>query len=121
MLSPLYVPYTPQAYWLAVAAISLCGAVSLWLYLWFARGATIVVERVDVRWLSGGTLLLLLGMVFGLTGWRGLAICAAATGIGLIPALSGTRRLNCMGILMAPALLNMAGLGSIVAGWLGLL
>jgi TctA family transporter len=60
-------------------------------------------------------------MVFGLTGWRGLAICAAATGIGLIPALSGTRRLNCMGILMAPALLNMAGLGSTVAGWLGLL
>ena len=121
MVSPLYVPYTPQEYWLAVAAIALCGAVALGIYLWLARGAAALVERLDTRWLSGGTLVVLIGMVTGLTGWRGLLVCAAATGIGLIPALSGTRRLNCLGLLLAPALLNMAGIGSTVAGWLGLL
>jgi putative membrane protein len=121
MLSPLYVPYTPQEYWLAVAAIALCGALALLLYLWLARGAVVLVERLDARWLSGGTLIVLVGLVMVLTGWRGLLVCAAATGIGLIPALSGARRLNCMGLLLLPALLNMAGLGPKVVGWLGLL
>lgn len=121
MVSPLYVPYTPQEYWLAVAAIALCGALALCVYLWLARGAMALVERVDARWLSGGTLILLIGMVAGVTGWRGLLVCAAATGIGLIPSLSGARRLNCLGLLLVPALLNMAGIGSTVAGWLGLL
>ena len=121
MVSPLYVPYTPQEYWLAVAAIALCGALALFVYLWLARGAMALVERLDLRWLSGGTLVVLIGMVAGLTGWRGLLVCAAATGIGLIPALSGARRLNCLGLLLVPALLNMAGIGSTVAGWLGLL
>ena len=41
--------------------------------------------------------------------------------VGLIPALTGARRLNCLGLLLVPALLNMAGVGSIAAGWLGLL
>lgn len=121
MVSPLYVPYTAGEYWLAVAAIALCGALALCIYLWLARGAMALVERLDARWLSGGTLVLLIGMVAGLTGWRGLLVCAAATGIGLIPALSGARRLNCLGLLLVPALLNMAGIGSTVAGWLGLL
>jgi putative membrane protein len=121
MLSPLYVPYTPQEYWLAVSAIALCGAFAVWIYLGLVRGTMALVARVDMRWLSVGTLLVLLGLVTGLAGWRGLLVCAAATGIGLIPALSGARRLNCTGLLLAPALLDMAGVGSIVAGWLGLL
>jgi putative membrane protein len=121
MLRPLYVPYTPQEYWLAVGAIALCGALALGIYLGLVQGAMALVERLDARWLSGATLVVLLSVVAGLTGWRGLLVCAAATGIGLIPALSGARRLNCMGVLLAPALLNMAGVGSIVAGWLELL
>jgi putative membrane protein len=121
MLTPFYVPYTPQEYWLAVAAIALCGALAVLLYLWFARGAMALVGRLSARWLSGGTLVVLLVLVIGLTGWRGALVCAAATGIGLIPALSGARRLNCLGVLLVPALLNMSGLGPTVAGWLGLL
>jgi TctA family transporter len=91
------------------------------LYLELVRAAIVLVERLDPRWLSGGTLAILLAVVAGVTGWQGVLICAAATGIGLIPALTGARRLNCLGLLLAPALLDMAGVGSTVAGWLGLL
>jgi hypothetical protein len=43
-----------------------------------------------------------------------LLIATVATGIGLIPVLWGSRRMNCMGVLL------LAGVGSRVAGWLGL-
>ncbi len=63
---------------------------------------------------------MLLAIVVGMTGWGGLLICAVATGIGLIPVLWGSRRMNCMGVLLLPIGLNMIGVGSTVAGWLGL-
>jgi TctA family transporter len=58
--------------------------------------------------------------VLGMTGWTGLLVTVAATGIGLIPVMYHSRRMNCMGVLLIPILLNMAGLGPTVAGWLGL-
>ena len=58
------------------------------------------------------------GMVLALTGWGGLLIAVVATGIGLMPVMWGTRRVNCMGVLLVPLTLNLAGLGTTVAGWL---
>ncbi len=121
MLSPLYTPYTPHEYGLAVAATALCGALSFWLLLWLSRAAIVLVSRVDYRWLSWATLIVLLALVGGLTGWAGLLVAAAATGIGLLPVMFHSRRMNCMGVLLLPILLNMAGVGPTVAGWLGLL
>jgi putative membrane protein len=121
MVSPLYTPYTPQAYGLAVAALALCSALAFFLLLGLSRAAIALVGRVDYRWLSAGTLVLLIAIVFGVTGWGGLLAAAAATGIGLIPVLFHSRRMNCMGVLLLPVLLNMAGAGSTVAGWLGLI
>jgi TctA family transporter len=45
----------------------------------------------------------------------------AATGIGLIPVAFGCRRMNCMGVLLVPITLNMAGVGASVAHVLGLI
>ena len=50
-----------------------------------------------------------------------LGVCAVATGIGLIPPLWGSRRMNCMGVLLLPIAMSMTGIGDTVAGWLGLL
>jgi putative membrane protein len=58
--------------------------------------------------------------VLALTGWEGLVIAIVATGIGLLPVMWGSRRMNCMGVLLLPLTLNLAGLGPTVAGWLGL-
>jgi putative membrane protein len=121
MLSSLWSSYTPQTYYLAVAAVVLSGVLSFFLLLLMTRVAIKLVGKVHYRWISLGTLVVLLVIVIGMTGWGGLLICAVATGIGLIPVLWGSRRMNCMGVLLLPIALNMAGAGATVAGWLGLI
>ena len=120
MLSSLWSSYTPQTYYLAVAAVVLSGVLSFFLLLLMTRVAIKLVGKVHYRWVSLGTLAVLLVIVIGMTGWGGLLICAVATGIGLIPVLWGSRRMNCMGVLLLPIALNMAGAGAAVARWLGL-
>jgi putative membrane protein len=121
MLSILYTPYTPATYWVAVAAILLSGAVAFLMLLWLSRLASRLVTAVDYRRISAGTLVLLLGVVLAVTGWGGLLIAVVATGIGLLPVMWGSRRMNCMGVLLLPLTLSMAGLGTTVATWLGLI
>jgi putative membrane protein len=100
--------------------LALCGALAIWLLLVLSRAAIALVVRVDYRWISWGTLVVLLVLVAALTGWGGLLITVAATGIGLIPIAFHSRRVNCMGVLLLPVFLNLIGAGPIVAGWLGL-
>ncbi|MEJ2735464.1 MAG: tripartite tricarboxylate transporter permease [Anaerolineae bacterium] len=121
MLSILYTPYTPTTYWLTMAATLICGALAFGLLLVLSRVAIGLVSRVDYRWISAGTLAVLIGVVAALTGWGGLLIAAVATAIGLLPVLWGSRRMNCMGVLLVPLTLQMAGLGTLAAGWLGLI
>ena len=80
-------------------------------------------DNLQYQWLVGGLLgvLLLVGVVLAVTGWGGLLVAAVATAIGLLPVMWGSRRMNCMGVLLLPLTLQMAGLGTIVAGWLGLI
>jgi putative membrane protein len=121
MLSILYRPHTPATYWLAIATVLVCGALAFGLLLVLSRGAVRVVSRVDYRWISAATLVLLVGLVLALTGWGGLLIATVATGIGLLPVLWGSRRMNCMGVLLLPLTLQLAGLGPTVASWFGLI
>ena len=121
MLSSLWSSHTPQTYYLAVAAVVLTGVLSFFLLLLMTRVAIKLVGKVHYRWISLGTLAVLLTIVVGMTGLGGLLICAVATGIGLIPVLWGSRRVNCMGVLLLPIALNMTGVGGVIAGWLGLI
>jgi putative membrane protein len=121
MLSILYTPYTPAIYWVAVSAILLSGTLAFLMLLWLSRLASRLVTAVDYRRISAATLVLLAGVVLGVTGWGGLLIAVVATGIGLLPVMWGSRRMNCMGVLLLPLTLSMAGLGTTVATWLGLI
>jgi putative membrane protein len=121
MVSSVWSPFTPQTYYLAVAAVVLSGILSFLLLLALARAAIKVVGSVDYRWINTVTAGVLLAVVVGLTGWGGLLICAVGTGIGLIPVLWGSRRTNCMGVLLLPIALNMVGMGETIAIWLGLI
>ena len=120
MLSILYTPHTPATFWLVIAATLICGALAFGLLVGLSRAALWLVTRLDYRWISAGTLGLLVGMVVAITGWGGLLIAVVATAIGLLPVMWGSRRMNCMGVLLLPLTLQMAGLGTTVAGWLGL-
>jgi putative membrane protein len=121
MVSSLWTARTPRLYYLAVAAVLLTGTLSFFTLLGLARLTIHLIRRVPYQAVSGVTLLLLLGLVAGLTGGNGLLVCAVATGIGLLPVLWGSRRMNAMGVLLLPIALNMSGVGAVVAGWLGLL
>jgi len=120
MLSSLWSSYTPQTYYVAVAAVVLTGTLSFLLLLLMTRVTIRLIGKVHYRWVSLGTLVVLFLIVVGMTGWGGLLICTVATGIGLIPVLWGSRRTNCMGVLLLPIALNMVGMGSVIARWLQL-
>ncbi len=138
MVSTLWQPRSPQVYWLAVAAVLLAGGLSFLLLPGLTRLVARLVTRVGYRQASAVTLGLLLAIVaavpaagewlgggswagvFG-AGGKGLLVCLVASGIGLLPVLWGSRRVNCMGLLLLPIGLNMVGAGAEVAGWLGLI
>ncbi len=121
LLSSCWSAHTVQSYYLAVAAVVFSALLSFFSLLLMTRVAIRLVGAIDYRWISLGTLALLLVIVIGMTGWGGLLICTVATGIGLIPVLWGSRRTNCMGVLLLPIALNMTGIGSTVAAWLRLI
>jgi putative membrane protein len=120
MLSSFWSSYTPRTYYLAIAAAVLSGTMSFLLLPALTWLVVKLTSKVDYRWINLGTLMVLTTIVIVMTGWGGLLVCIVATGIGLIPVLWGSRRTNCMGVLLLPIALNMVGLGSIIAEWLGL-
>jgi putative membrane protein len=121
MVSTQYSTYTPDRYYWATAAVLAAGVLAFFLSLGLTRLVIALTARVSYRIISFATLGILLVVVVTMTGWGGLAICAVATGIGLIPVLWGSRRMNAMGVLLLPIALNMAGAGDAVARLLGLL
>ena len=74
--------------------------------------AATFVPGVVANAAGGGSFLIALG---------GLLIAIPATAIGLIPSLFGSRRMNCLGVLLIPITLNMAGIGASIAHGLGLI
>jgi putative membrane protein len=120
MLGILYTPRGPGLYWTAVGVAALCGALAFGLLLALSRGAAWLVARVDYRQVSAAVLVLLVALVLAVAGPGGLLVAAVATAIGLIPLLWGARRSDCLGVLLVPLTLQLAGLGPAVAGWLGL-
>jgi putative membrane protein len=118
LCSLIYTPRTSATYWTVVAAMAVSGGLAFLLLLALSRGAIWLVSRVDYRHISAATLVLLLAIVLALTGWRGLLVAVVATGIGLLPATWGSRRTNCLGVLLVPLTLQMAGLGPAIAKFL---
>lgn len=121
MISTRFSPYDPKLYYWATAAVLVTGVVAFFLSLGATRLLIRLLRVVHYRVLSAATLGILLLVVVAITGPVGLAICAVATGIGLIPVLWGSRRMNAMGVLLLPIGLNMVGAGDAVARLLGLL
>lgn len=120
MLGIVYTPRSWQIYAVAVAATLLCGALAFFLLLGLSRLFIWLITWYDYRWISVVTLVLLGGVVLALTGWMGLFIAAISSAIGLLPLLWGTRRVNAMGVLLVPMILQASGWGVTLAAWMGL-
>jgi putative membrane protein len=120
MVSTIYTPGTPQMYYTAVAALAVSGAVSFFLLIPYSRFAVRFLARLDYRVVNIGTLIVIVVLLLITTGLNGLLIAIPATAIGMIPSLFGSRRMNCLGVLLVPITLNMAGIGPDIARLLGL-
>jgi len=121
IIKGLYTPHTRGDYYLALGSIALSGAVSFLLLSPLAKWTLKLIKKVDYRLISVFALGIISALVFSITGWIGLFIMTVATGIGLIPVLFGSRRLNCLGVLLLPIACNMSGIGEPIAAFLGLL
>lgn len=121
MVQSLYTPTGYGDYYMALGSMAIAGGVSFLMMSPLSRATIALIERFDYRHVSTVALCIIVGLTFSIVGWSGLFVMAVATGIGLLPVLFGSRRLNCLGILLLPIACNMSGIGPAVATKLGLL
>ena len=120
MVKTLYTPTGTADYYLVLGSIAIAAGLSYLLMEPLTRLILRFIDRFNYRHVSTVALVIIIAMVMAVTGWVGLFIALVATGIGLLPVLFGSRRLNCLGILLLPIACNMSGFGEIITGWLGL-
>jgi putative membrane protein len=121
LISTQYLPAGWGAYWTAVAALAFSGALAFVMLLVCSRWIAGRIERLPIKTICLAMLLVAMAITVAFTGAGGAAIMVVGCAIGLLPVLSGGRRLNALGVLLIPISLNMTGAGPTVAQFMGLL
>jgi putative membrane protein len=120
MLRTVYVPLGAEDFHTALAAAAAAGCLSFLGLRPLSWAVMTAISRVGYRRISWGALAVILVLVCATTGSSGLLVMLTATGIGLLPVLFGSRRMNCLGVILLPIACNMSGIGFTVASWLRL-
>ena len=120
MLRTIYMPRGLGDYLMVIASMAIAGAAAFLLMGGCARAVIWLIQRVDYRLLSYMALGIMAVLVFAMAGWMGMFILLVSAGIGMLPVVFFSRRSNCMGILLIPVTLDMAGYGPAIAQFLGL-
>ncbi|MCE9615459.1 MAG: tripartite tricarboxylate transporter permease [Lentisphaerae bacterium] len=121
MVQALYNPTGYGDYYMILGSIAIAGGVSFLMMPLLARATIALIGRFNYRHVSTVALAIIVALVFAVVGWSGLFVMVVGAGIGLIPVLFGSRRLNCLGVLLLPIACNMSGFGTTIAQRLGLL
>ncbi len=119
ILKPVFTPL-PGQYWVMLASILTAGCLSFLILVYGSILTIAVLKRIDYHKLYWAALVLLIALIYVLTGFGGLFVLAVASCIGSIPVFFHCRRSNCMAVLMVPIALNMAGYGEAVIEFFGL-
>jgi TctA family transporter len=117
--SLIYQPRTESDFWLMMSAIAVSAVFAFLILVFAARAIAKMVAGVSFKKISIAVLFVVLAMVFGFTGFEGLAIMTICTGIGLVPPMFRTRRLNMLLGFFFPVFLNMIGMRGDVLKVLG--
>ncbi len=120
MIQSLFTARTYYDYLMILGVIALAGGLSFLLLSPMARFVLWLIERIDYRTVSWVALVIIVAIVLGVTGLAGLYVMLVGTGIGLLPVLFGSRRLNCLGVLLLPMACKMSGIDAPIARFLGL-
>ncbi len=120
ILTTMYQPKTWQEYYTAVAMIALSGGISFILLVYASKLYARLVSKVSYRKLSALGLTAVIAIVLIFTGPAGLLVAMTAAGIGLMANLFHTRRMNLLGCLLLPMILDLSGYTGTLANLLGL-
>ncbi len=121
IVTPVVTSLTVKEYFLFVVIMLIATGVSFLLLIPFTKLCIKIVEKIPYHWVSVIALAIVVPAIYSFTGWGGMAIMTVATGLGLLPVLFQARRMNLMGVLLMPVCLNMAGYGTDIMRFLGLL
>ncbi|MCS7250914.1 MAG: hypothetical protein NZ572_00505 [Thermoflexus sp.] len=110
MLAPWVGPATPSRFQTVVWATGLAGAVAFGLLGPMAQRMQVWSMNPAWRWVYGAALGLILISIGLLGGFPAICALLAATGLGWLPILTGSRRLNTLGVILIPLLLRRFGL-----------
>jgi putative membrane protein len=94
---------------LFVGVICLTAPIALHLHIQLGRKAMHLVGSVDYRMMSKTVILVVLALIYLLTGWFGVLISIVSTTIGLLPILAGVSRTHLMGVLLVPTIMFFSG------------
>ncbi len=106
---------------LMLISIFIAATVALFLTLYFGRVFARIANKFPYKKMIITVMLLLIIMIFLLSGTIGLAIAGVAICMGLIPPMLGLSRVHLMGVLMLPIMLFFLGLDSAILQFLGLI
>jgi len=121
MLRGLAAPAAYRDYDAALAAVAVAGVVTMALLFPLANGTLRLIAAGGYRRASALALAVVVAIVCAVTGLSGAAVMLVAAGIGIVPVLFGSRRMNCLGVILLPMACNMSGFGADVASFLRLL
>jgi putative membrane protein len=107
-------------FWLAIAATLLGGIVAAALTLACGRAVGGLLQKIAPRAAAAALIPVALAATWAFTDVAGLGVAGVAACIGMIPVLGGGRRMNALGVLLVPVSLNLAGVGTDVAQFMGL-
>ncbi len=120
MINALCAGYSYEDFYRALGFVAMASAAALLLVAPLAILTLRAMQIAGLRMLSAFSLLAALCVVFVGTGTVGIGIMSVGLGIGLVPPLFGTRRMNCLGIILLPVACMMSGIGDDIAAFLRL-
>lgn len=120
LASTLYIPGKYSEFYAAAAGIAIGAVLAFVLTMIMAAFIAKNIHKIRYDYFSFAVIILLTAIVISTTGITGLIVMVIGTGIGLIPLIFGSRRLNCLAVILFPLILNMAGLSDEFAMLIGL-
>ncbi len=102
MIKGVYMPESSRDYHMALAAVAIGGCAAFLLVSPVTRVAIRIVQTVGYRRMSVAGVGIVSALVLAFTGFEGMLVMITALGIGMIPVLYGSRRMNCLGVILLP-------------------
>jgi TctA family transporter len=106
---------------LMVISVFIAAIFALFLTLYFGKVFAKIANKFPYKKMVLSVIILLVVMIFFLSGPIGMAIAGVAICMGLIPPMLGLSRVHLMGVLMFPIILYFLGLDYVILQFLGLI